>query len=175
MSVIEEIKRRSEDVDRWITLMVDEGNVSIESIYNLPYPKRVIDNRLTCLKEGGVVEVNQGQVRRGSRFGRYQRELERLPLNANDLELSVRDKLVVLALKYMDIATVNDIHDYFRRGGDTVTKSNLRIILLKLKDRNIVESFKVRGVKSKYYKLVDKLKLFIPESEAELFNEIQNL
>lgn len=171
------IKVRSYRVDMNILRSMLDGDnnpvaITLTEIYELPYPRSIITNRLKVLNGHNAVDVNKDEVKPGNTFRLYLSSSEIFPLNADDLGLSPRDKLIVSAINDLQVATISQIHQELYEKGDSITREYLRQQLRRLRKMALVKNFKQKGVREKFYKLRDDINhVFIPDREEDLLNE----
>jgi len=174
--LVEQVKQRSREIDIAILDSINNNqSVSVEEIAKRwSKPLNLITQRLEILAAFGVVEIDGDKVSKGS----LAITDIILPLNAKDLELTPREKLVIRALNNLHIADVDTILDWLIANGDHV-RSRLTVYraLKKLVNLGVVEEirkdnpmFKLKGRK-RYYRLIERVE--VTESIDELLRQCQ--
>ncbi|AEA47522.1 hypothetical protein [Archaeoglobus veneficus] len=173
---VEQVKQRSREIDQAILSSVsNDRSVSVEEIAKRwGKPLNLITQRLEILAAFRVVEINGDRVSKGS----LALTDITLPLNAKDLELTPREKLVIRALNNLHIADVDTILDWLKTNGDHV-RNRLTVYkaLKKLVNLGVVEEtrkdnpvFRLKGRK-RYYMLKERVE--VTESTDQLLKQCQ--
>ena len=180
---IEKVKDRNQLIDAYILHIVEKEPTTPEEIARLSRkPLELIKQRLAVLRFLGIVELFEGHD--GLTFVRERTRVilkhnTNFPINADDLELSPREKLVVLALANLGIADADTIMEWLKLNGDHAkSKLNVYFVLRKLSDLGIVEEIrkgspmlKLKGRKI-YYSLAENIVVFdTPDSLLEQCKE----
>ena len=107
--LVEQVKQRSREIDQAILYSVSNSqSISVEEIAKRwSKPLNLIVQRLEILAAFGVVKISGDRVSKGS----LAPTDITLPLNAKDLELTPREKLVIRALNNLHIADIDTILD----------------------------------------------------------------
>lgn len=172
------VKERSKSIDDTIVFTLKhEDSVNIDYLVEHVAPINVISNRLDILSRYGVIRVEGDRISRGRSFESYKRM--ELPLNASDLGLGARDKLVILVLRQLSIADIDTIFSKLHALGDHIKRGetiywsvkNLASwgILHEIRKDN--PQFNIKGNKL-YYKLKENIEP--TENYEELFNQCKD-
>lgn len=173
---VEHVKQRSQEI--YIAILDSISNsqsISVEEIAKMwGKPLNLIIQRLEILAAFGVIKINGDKVSKGS----LAPTDITLPLNAKDLELTPREKLVIRALNNLHVANVDTILEWLKTNGDNI-RNRLTVYkaLKKLVSLGVVEEirknnpmFKLKGKKC-YYK--PKVWVEVTESTDQLLKQWQ--
>ncbi len=173
---VKQVKQRSREIDIAILDSIsDSQSVSVEEIAKKwGKPLNLIMQRLEILTGFGVVKISGDRVSKGS----LELKVTILPLNAKDLELTPREKLVIKALNNLHIADVDTVLEWLKTNGDHIRcRLTVYMALKKLVNLGVVEeirkdnpTFKLKGRK-RYYRLIERVE--VTESIDELLRQCQ--
>ena len=170
--LIEKVKYRNQLIDAHILHLVEGGElITPEEISRISKkPLSLVKQRLDVLRFLGIIEYVKGDA--GLQYVKERTKVilkhnTNFPLNAEDLELTAREKLVVLALWNLGIADADTILDWLKLNSDhTKSKLNVYFVLRRLVDLGIVEEIrkespmlKLKGRKV-YYSLTEQIVVF---------------
>ena len=173
--LLNEVRLRSHELDSAILSCVEvEQRISLkELVKTLKKPLKLIQNRIEILNMFRFVEVEEDVIVAGNQTRNTNISL---PLNAKDLDLTAREKLVLKALASLYIADLDTIFEWLVEQGDHIkNKLTVYFALRKLVSMGVVEVIRKSGSDSKlkgrklYYRIKEPIE--VTEDVSELLME----